>query len=152
MVSDDSAQWRRPEDMVAVLTRGGVVWSQGQPRVTHSRPCAIGPTGVTLHRWPLRSIFIPLERVDRFDVVLAEGPLDWLKSDEWAHGTNDLTERLAVLTRDGQKLLVSGLLSAMLSGWHGLPLRSRAQQLNNHVLPTWRAARSSDSDPPPTGT
>jgi hypothetical protein len=63
MVGDDSAQWRRPEDMVAVLTRGGVVWSQGPPRVTHSRPCAIGSTGVTLHRWPLRSIFIPLERV-----------------------------------------------------------------------------------------
>ncbi|MGH9235262.1 MAG: hypothetical protein ACRD0R_18205 [Acidimicrobiales bacterium] len=105
---------------------------------------------MTLYRWPLRSIFIPLERVDRFDVVLAESPLDWLRASEWAPGTYDLTERLAVLTRDGKKLLISGLLSALLSAWHGLPLRARAQQLNNHILPTWRAARPSDSDPPPT--
>jgi hypothetical protein len=70
MVMGDSAQPGTPDDRVAVLTRrGGVVWSLGPRRVTLLTPCTIDPTGVTLYRWPLRSVFIPLERVDRFDVV-----------------------------------------------------------------------------------
>jgi hypothetical protein len=32
-------------------------------------PCAIEGRGVTLYRWPLRSVFIPRERDDRFAVV-----------------------------------------------------------------------------------
>lgn len=70
MVRDDSAQRSQPEDIVAVPTRrGDVVWSRGPRRVTLSTPCAIDPTGVTLYRWPMRSVFIPLERLDRFDVA-----------------------------------------------------------------------------------
>ena len=73
MVRDENAQRGKPEDMVAVLTaRRGVVRTSGPPRVTSLRPCAIDSRGVTLYRWPMRSIFIPLERVDRFDVVLWE--------------------------------------------------------------------------------
>jgi len=138
MVGDDSAQRRKPEDIVAVLTRrGAVVWSRRPRRVTLSRPCAIDPTGVTLYRWPMRSVFIPLERVDRFDVML-----------EQAEMPGDEFERLVVLTRDGKTIPVQK--TQWLSGWHGLPLRASARLLNNHILPTWRAARPGDGEPPPT--
>jgi hypothetical protein len=107
-----------------------VAWSLGPRRVTLSRPCAIDPRGVGLYRWPMRSVFIPLERVDRFDVV-------------WEHGVEPgiIFERLVLLTRDGTKIPV--LTGWWPSGRNGLPLRVRALQLNNHILPTWRAA----SDP-----
>jgi hypothetical protein len=138
MVRDDSAQRRKPEDIMAVLTRrGAVVWSRGRRRVTLSRPCAIDPTGVTLYRWPMRSVFIPLERVDRFDVVLDQTQV-----------SGDESERLVLLTRDGKTISVQ--TTQWLSGGHGLPLRSSARQLNNHILPTWRAARPGDGEPPPT--
>jgi hypothetical protein len=123
-----SAQQGTPDDRVAVLTRrGGVVWSPGPVRVTVSRPCAIDPTGVTLYRWPMRSVFIPLERVDRFDVVW-----QWTESD----GEGKI-ERLILLTRDGKRIPVQAVAIKWLSGRHGLPLRTHAQQLNNHILPEW---------------
>jgi hypothetical protein len=132
MVRDDSAQRRKPEDIMAVLTRrGGVVWSRRPRRVTPSRPCVIDPTGVTLYRWPVRSVFVPLERVDRFDVALAQGEMP-----------GDEVERLVLLTRDGTAIPVQTI--QWLRGWHGLPLRASAQLLNNHLVPTWRAARPGD--------
>jgi hypothetical protein len=143
MVSDDSAQ-RKPEDMVAVLTeRGTVVWSRGPRRVTGSRPCAIDPTGVTLHRWPMRSVFIPLERVDRFDVVLEQAAMP-----------GDEIEHLVLLTRDGKTIPVRSKAPEGAEGWSGsdeLPLRASARELNNHIMPSWRAARPGDGEPPPTG-
>lgn len=139
MVRDDAAQRRRPEDIVAVLTRrGDVVWSRGPRWVTLSRPCAIDPTGVTLCRWPMRSVFIPLERADRFDVVV-------LKQAEMP---GHEVERLVLLTRDRKTIPVQ--TTQWLSGWHGLPLGASARLLNNHILPTWRAARPGDGEPPPT--
>ncbi len=136
MVRDDSAQRRKPEDIMAVLTRrGAVVWSRRPRRVTLSRPCAIDPTGVRLYRWPMRSVFIPLERVDRFDVVL-----------EQAETPGNESERLVLLTRDGKTIPVQKWLGA----WHGLPRRASARLLNNHILPTWRGATPGDGEPPST--
>lgn len=138
MVTGDSAQQRTPEDVVAILTRGGVVWSPGPRRVTLLRPCTIDPTGVALYRWPMWSVFIPLERVERFDVVWVQG----------ADG-RDVFERLVLLTRDGKTIPVQARATQWLSGWHGLPLRACAQQLNNHLFPTLRAAKSRDGESPP---
>jgi hypothetical protein len=141
MVMGDSAQPRTPDDRVAVLTRrGGVVWSLGPRRVTLSRPCAIDRTGVTLYRWPMRSVFIPLERVDRFDVV-------WKQTESDPEGK---VERLVLLTRDGKMIPVQAVAIQWLSGRHGLSLRTHAQQLNNHLLPTWRTARPANGEHPPT--
>ncbi len=111
--------------MVAVLTmKGRVVLVRGPGRVSFFRPCAIAATGVTLYRWPMRSIFIPLERVDRFDVELRE-----------AGESGDKFERLVLLTSDGEKLPVQGQIAF---SWrdepYGLPPRSRAQKLNNHIF------------------
>lgn len=136
MVRDDGAPRRTPEDIMAVLTRRDVVWSRRPRRVSLSRPCAIDPTGVTLYRWPLRSVFIPLERVDRFDVALSQGEMP-----------GDESELLVLLTRDGKTIPVQ--TAQWLHGWHGLPLRESARLLNNHLLPTWRAARPGDGEPPP---
>jgi hypothetical protein len=141
MVMGDSTEPPTADDRVAVLTRrGGVVWSLGRRRVTLSRPCAIDRTGVTLYRWPMRSVFVPLERVDRFDVV-------WEQSESDGEGS---VERLMLLTRDRKMVPVQAVASQWLSGRHGLPLRARAQQLNNHILPTWRTARPADGEHPPT--
>jgi hypothetical protein len=139
MVRDDSAQRRKPEDITAVLTmRGAVVWSRGPRRVTLLRPCTIDPTGVMLYRWPMRSVFIPLEHVDRFDVVFEQAEMPG----------GDAFGRLVLLTRDGKTIRVQTIQWS--SGWHGLPAKTSARQLNNHILPTWRAARPSDGEPPPT--
>jgi hypothetical protein len=124
MVRDNTSHRGGPEDMVAVLTmKGRVVLVPGPCRVTFFRPCAIAPTGVTLYRWPMRSIFIPLERVDRFDVELRESQ-DGVEF-----------ERLVLVTRDGEKLPVQGQVRL---SWrdepYGLPAGSRAQQLNNHIF------------------
>ena len=94
MVRDDTSHRSEPEDMVSVLTmRGRVVLVPGPRRVTFFKPCAIGPTGVTLYRWPMRSVFIPLERVDRFDVVIEQTQVPGVEF-----------ERLVLLTRDGEKI------------------------------------------------
>jgi hypothetical protein len=124
MVRDNTSHRGGPEDMVAVLTmKGRVVLVPGPCRVTFFRPCAIAPTGVTLYRWPMRSILIPLERVDRFDVELRESQ-DGVEF-----------ERLVLVTRDGEKLPVQGQVRL---SWrdepYGLPVGSRAQQLNNHIF------------------
>ena len=141
MVSDDSAPRRKPEDVMAVLTRrGDVVWSRRPRRVTVSRPCAIDPTGVRLYRWPMRSVFIPLERVDRFDV----------RALEQAETPGDEFERLVLLTRGGKTIPVQ--TTQWLRRGRGLPLRASARLLNNHILPTWRAARPGDGEPPPPRT
>lgn len=125
-----SAQGRTSGGGVAVLTRrGGVVWSPVPRRVTMSRPCVIDPSGVRLYRWPMRSVFVPLERVDRFDVVLEQTGAD-------GDGTG---ERLVLVTRDGKIIRVETVAIRWLSGWHRLPLQAHAQHLNNHILPTWRA-------------
>jgi hypothetical protein len=142
MVSNDSGQRRRPEYAVAVLTwRGRVAWSPHRPRVMLSRLCAIDPTGVALYRWPMRSAFIPLERVDRFDVVLREVDPG---SPEGLPTGIAYRECLALLTRDGEKLLVSAPLTRLM---RGLPLGTCPLQLNNHILATRRAARPSEDDP-----
>jgi len=125
MSRDDTTHRSEPEDMVAVLTmRGRVVLVPGRGRVSFFRPCAIAPTGVKLYRWPMRSIFIPLERVNRFDVEVRESR---------EHGVE--LERIVLVTRDGQKLPIQGQLVV---SWRdesvGLPPRSRAQQLNNHIF------------------
>lgn len=126
MVSDDTSHRSEPEGMVSMLTmRGRVVLVPGPRRVTPFRPCAIGPTGVTLYRWPMRSIFIPLERVDRFDVVL-----------EQTQDPGVEFERLVLLTRDGEKVPVRGQVVQSSGESYGLPPRSRAQQLNNHIFRT----------------
>jgi hypothetical protein len=140
MVNDDSAQRRKPEDIMAVLTeRGAVVWSRGPRRVIGSRPRAIDPTGVTLYRWPMRSVFIPLERVDRFDVVLEQAAMP-----------GDEIEHLVLLTRDGKTIPVRTKAPQEWSESDELPLRASARQLNNHIMPSWRAARPGDGEPPPT--
>lgn len=126
MVRDDTSHRSEPEDMVSVLTmRGRVILVPGPRRVTFFRPCAIGPTGVTLYRWPMRSIFIPLERVDRFDVVLEETQDPGVEF-----------ERLVLVTRDGKKIPVQGQVVQSSGESYGLPPRSRAQQLNNHIFRT----------------
>jgi hypothetical protein len=123
MVGDNTSHRGEPEEMVAVLTRqGGVVWVPGPCRVTLFRPCAITPTGVTLYRWPMRSIFIPLERVDRFDVELR------------ASRNEVESERLVLVTRDGRKLPVQGQFVNSWGESHGVSPGSRAQQLNNHIF------------------
>jgi hypothetical protein len=140
MVPDDNARRNTPEDVVAVLTRRGrVVWSHGPRRVTFSKPCTIDPTGVKLHRWPMRSLFISLERVDRFDVVLEQAEIPGLEF-----------ERLVLVTSDGKTIPVQAKAIQWLSGLQGVPVRARARELNNHILPTWRAARPSDGEAPPT--
>jgi hypothetical protein len=129
MVMGGNAQRRTSNGSVAVLTRrGGVVWSPAPRRVTLSRPCVIDATGVRLYRWPMRSVFVPLERVDRFDVVLEPTESD-------PEGT---VERLVLVTRDGKMIRVQAVAIRWLSGWHRLPLQTHAQHLNNHILPTWR--------------
>lgn len=129
MVMGERSQPRTPEDGAAVLTsRRGVVWTFGPRRVTLSRPCAIDPTGVTLYRWPMRSVFVPLARVDRFDVVREQSGSD-------AGGE---VERLVLLTRDGKMLPVQAVAIQWWSVRHRLSLQSHAQQLNNHIMPTWR--------------
>jgi hypothetical protein len=66
--------------------------------------------------------------VDRFDMVLQEPLVGWEP-----HG-NDLVERLALLTRDGEALLVSGRVHR-----RGPTLQACAQQLNNHIVRARRA-------------
>jgi hypothetical protein len=124
MVRDNTSHRGGPEDMVAVLTmKGRVVLVPGPCRVTFFRPCAIALTGVTLYRWPMRSIFVPLERVDRFDVEVRESQ-DGVEF-----------ERLVLMTRDGEKLPVQGQVHL---SWrdepYGLPAGSRARQLNDHIV------------------
>lgn len=143
MVRDDTSHRSEPEDMVSVLTmRGRVVLVPGPRRVTFFRPCAIGPTGVRLYRWPMRSIFIPLERVDRFDVVLEQAAM-----------AGDEIEHLVLLTRDGKTIPVRSKAPQGWSGSDELPLRASARQLNNHIMPSvlfaWRAsdARADGSKP-----
>lgn len=80
--------------------------------MTLSTPCAVDRTGVTLYRWPMRSVFVPLERVDRFDVLLSQ-----TRSDPGGH-----VERLVLLTRDGKTMPVQAVAIERLSGWHRLSL------------------------------
>jgi hypothetical protein len=101
-------------------------------RVTFFRPFAIDPIGVTLYRWPMRSVFIPLERVDRFDVVL-----------EQAEAPGNESQRLVLVTRDGKMIFVQTTVIQWLR-WRGLSPGARAQQLNNLIAEKRREARPSD--------
>jgi hypothetical protein len=132
MASGDGARPPRPEDMVALLDpRGRVVWCLRPPRrVTRSWTCAVEARGVTLYRWPLRSHFVPLERVDRFDML-------WEQHDDFGPPL----ERLALFTTDGERLRATGLLNALVSCRFGLPHAARALRLNNHIVAIRRAAR-----------
>jgi hypothetical protein len=96
----------------------------GPIRATFRTPCVVDATGVTLYRWPRRSVHVPLERVDRFEVVLKD--LEFF-GDDWA---GDSVERLALRTRDGRLLLVSGIVNPR----RAPAPASRAQQLNNHIV------------------
>jgi hypothetical protein len=101
-------------------------------RVTFFRPFAINRTGVTLYRWPMRSVFIQLDRVDRFDVVL-----------EQAEAPGNESQRLVLLTRDGKMIFVQSTVIQWLR-WRGLSPGARAQQLNNLIAEKRREARPSD--------
>jgi hypothetical protein len=101
-------------------------------RVTFFRPFTIDPTGVTLYRWPMRSVFIPLERVDRFDVVLGQ-----------AEAPGNESQRLVLLTRDGKMIFVQTTVIQWLR-WRGLSPGARAQELNNLIAEKRREARPSD--------
>jgi hypothetical protein len=95
-------------------------------------------TGLRLYRWlRRRPLFVPLERVDRFDVVLRERTFG-------SDPLNETVERLALLTRDGKELLVAGVRISR----GGPTLRARAQQLNNDIGRTLRAVRPRDGEPP----
>jgi hypothetical protein len=129
----------------AVMTwRGQVVRPPARPRVSRTRPYAIDERGVTLHLWPLRSIFIPRERVDRFEVVLVENP--FVK----AGMSSDGVECLALITRDGEELpALEWRPDVLLIRRYGLPpLRARAQQLNNLLLQAYRTRPGSATTPP----
>jgi hypothetical protein len=142
MVSDDGAQPRRPEDLVAALDpRGRVIWCLSPPpRVTRSWTCGVEARGVTLYRWPLGSNFVPLERVDRFDVLREQSVFD-----DFGHAV-DAVERLALFTTDGERLPATGLLNALVSRRFGLPHAALAQRLNNHIVAIRRAARSQSAN------
>lgn len=45
-------------------------------------------------------------------------------------------ERLVLVTRDGEKIPVQGQMVQSSRESYGLPPRSRAQQLNNHIFRT----------------
>jgi hypothetical protein len=113
-------------ETVAVLTFGRPRLIAGPVHVSLKTPCAIDSTGVTLYRWPWRSIHVPLERVDRFDVVVVQEspfPQD--------HRDYDAIERLALRTRDGKPLLV---VPTIVNPRRAPPPGPRAQQLNNHIV------------------
>jgi hypothetical protein len=134
---DDSRQGTAGPDSVTVLTGGGeAVWLSGPVRVSLSRPCVIDARGVTLYRWPWRSILILHERVDRFDVVAfgtGSGPVRNYSDDAvW------YLERLVLRRRDGEPLSVCGPVRDFGSRWRGPSIHGRATHLNNH-LARWRA-------------
>jgi hypothetical protein len=134
-------QSTEPPDTVIVLTADGhAVWEPGPRRVTRARPCVIDRRGATLYRWPMRSIFVPLESIDRFDVkVLSADTFDLLTIGmgvPQADGTYNV-ERLVLLTCDGKVLLVPGREGPFSGRWSRLPLSSRAQHLNNELM-KWR--------------
>jgi hypothetical protein len=81
----------------------------------------------------MRSVFIPLERVDRFDVVL-----------EQAEAPGSEFRRLVLITRDGKTIPVQTRVIQWLRSWRGLSPAARAQQLNNLVAEKRREARPSD--------
>ncbi len=129
---------RRPAESqdvpVGLTSPADAVWSRDAVQVTHSEPCAIDARGVTLYRWARRSIFIPLEQVDRFDVVPVDNPFD--SGDVWMPGAGHV-ERLVLFTRDGMAIRVSRTARQLLWGSRGLPLASCARQLNGQLL-KWR--------------
>ena len=127
---EDIAAARALLDGVAVLTRRrGVVWWRGRRQVSLWRPCAIDRTGVRLSRWPMPSVFVPMQHVDRFDVVRMQGESDPAGS----------SECLVLLTRDRKTITVRAPAVEWRIWQGGLPPQTLAQQLNN-VLPTWRRA------------
>lgn len=102
------------------LTFGRPRLVDGRVRVTFRTPCVVDATGVTLYRWPGRSIHVPLERVDRFEVMLqAVGEQAF-----------DSVERLALRTLDGRLLQVSEIVNPR----RAPAPAARAQQLNNHIV------------------
>jgi hypothetical protein len=142
MASTDSLAGREPDamDVVAVLRpRRDVEWSTESVRPSRSRPCVVGSAGVTLYGWP-RSRFVPIEQVDRFDVVSIEPDRVLLiavmfllrvwpllgMADQGAVG------RVAVLTRDGKEFVVHQTLLPTRGG--RLPVGSCALHLNNALL------------------
>jgi hypothetical protein len=128
-------------DVVTVLTWGGdLVSLSGPVRVSLSRPCAIDSTGVTLSRWPWRSILTPHERIDRFDVMVSGDEIEPVRP--WAADAEWYLERLVLRTRDGKALSVWGPVSDFLSRWHGPSISGRATHLNNQ-LARWRASCAS---------
>jgi hypothetical protein len=80
----------------------------------------------------MRSVFIPLERVDRFDVIL-----------EQAEVPGNEYQRLVLMTRDGKTLSLQTTVIQWLR-WRGFSPRARAQQLNNLIDEKRREARPGD--------
>src|SRR5262245_50206812 len=122
--------WGMREDQadsegVMALTFGRPHLVDGPVRVNFKNPCVVDSTGVTLHRWPWRSIQVPLEQVDRFDVVEEERAT----SSEHPEVAWDPVERLVLLTRDGETLGVSRMSLRRVP-----PARYVAIQLNNHLV------------------
>lgn len=112
-------------EAVAVLTFGQPRLVDGPARVNFKTSCVVDATGVTLYRWPWRSIHIPLEQVDRFDVVLKERVEDSERPQ-----ARDPVERLVLRTRDGKVLRVAGIVNP----WRAGPRQACALQLNNHIV------------------
>jgi hypothetical protein len=80
----------------------------------------------------MRSVFIPLERVDRFDVIL-----------EQAEVPGNEYQRLVLMTRDGKTISFQTTVIQWLR-WRGLSPGARAQQLNNLIAEMRREARPGD--------
>jgi hypothetical protein len=80
----------------------------------------------------MRSVFIPLERVDRFDVVLVQTEVPG----------ND-AQSLMLITRDGKTISFRTTLNQWWR-WRGLSPAACAQQLNNLIIEKRREAGPSD--------
>jgi hypothetical protein len=118
------------EQCAPTIRRGGVFRSLAPRRVPFgSTQCSVDLTGVTLYRWLTRSVFIPLELVDRFAVVFTQGEMP-----------GDVFEHLVLFTRDGLPFPIKKTVMQWLSGSRGLSRGAIAQQLNNLILEKRRAA------------
>jgi hypothetical protein len=80
----------------------------------------------------MRSVFIPLERVDRFDVVL-----------EQAEVPGNESQGLVLMTVDGKTVSFQTTVIQWWR-WRGLSPAARAQQLNNLIAETRRETRPND--------
>lgn len=117
--------WHLMPEAVTVLSFGQPRLVDGPARVNFKTSCVVDASGVTLYRWPWRSIHVPLEQVDRFDVVLKD-PVQDVEHPQ----ARDPVPRLVLRTRDGKVLRVSGIVNP----WRAGPRQACALQLNNHIV------------------